>query len=85
MGLADAIHEAVARGERCASVSHPAHGPNYYWLEANGYVNLAPDGSPLSSPGVLIDVKKRRAVEAERDRAAAELRALHETLEQACG
>ncbi|MGT2478035.1 ATP-binding protein [Methylobacterium oryzae CBMB20] len=34
------------------------------------------------SPGVLLDVEERRAVEQERDRAAAALRALNETLEQ---
>ncbi|PIK71472.1 hybrid sensor histidine kinase/response regulator, partial [Methylobacterium frigidaeris] len=42
----------------------------------------APDGTPLSFPGVLIDVDERRAVEAERDRATTMLRALTETLEQ---
>jgi signal transduction histidine kinase/ActR/RegA family two-component response regulator len=36
----------------------------------------------LSFPGVLLDVERRRAVEAERDRAAAALRSLNETLEQ---
>ncbi len=54
----------------------------YYWLEANGRVDHAPDGTPLSFPGVLIDVNERRAVEAERDRATTMLRALTETLEQ---
>ncbi len=55
---------------------------DYYWIEANGRVDHGPDGTPLSFPGVLIDVEERRAVEAERDRAAAALRALNETLEQ---
>ncbi len=54
----------------------------YYWIEANGRVDHAPDGTPLSFPGVLLDVEERRAVEAERDRAAAALRSLNETLEQ---
>ena len=48
----------------------------------NGRVDHAPDGTPLSFPGVLIDVEERRAVEAERDRVAAALRSLNETLEQ---
>ncbi len=42
----------------------------------------APDGTPQSFPGVLLDVEERRAVEVERDRVTAELRALTETLEQ---
>ena len=55
---------------------------NYYWIEANGRVNRAADGMPLSLPGVLIDLEERRAVEQERDRAIAALRVLNETLEQ---
>ena len=54
----------------------------YYWIEANGRVDLAEDGTPLTLPGVVIDVESRRSVEAERDRATAALRALNETLEQ---
>ena len=55
---------------------------DYYWIEANGRVDHGPDGTALSFPGVLIDVGEKRAVEAERDRVAASLRALNETLEQ---
>jgi signal transduction histidine kinase/CheY-like chemotaxis protein len=54
----------------------------YHWLEANGRVDHAPDGTPASFPGVLIDVEDRRALVEQRDRAIAELRALNETLEQ---
>lgn len=54
----------------------------YYWIEANGRVNRSDDGTPLSLPGVLIDLEQRRTVEAERDHALAALRALNETLEQ---
>ncbi len=54
----------------------------YYWLEANGRVELAADGTPLSFPGVLLDIETRRAVEAERDRATSALRSLNDTLEQ---
>jgi PAS domain S-box-containing protein len=82
-GLAEAIAEVIARGGRYAHQyrTRRADG-NYYWLEANGHVNHAPDGTPLTFPGVLLDVEERRAVEAERDRAIAALRALTETLEQ---
>jgi signal transduction histidine kinase/CheY-like chemotaxis protein len=54
----------------------------YTWIEANGRVEIAEDGTPLRFPGVLIDVEERRNVEAERDRATAALRALNDTLEQ---
>ncbi|MCJ2035578.1 PAS domain S-box protein [Methylobacterium sp. J-068] len=82
-GLAKAIEEVIQRGGAYAHQyrTRRADG-NYYWLEANGRVEHAPDGTPLTFPGVLLDVDGRRAVEAERDRAAAELRALNETLEQ---
>ena len=82
-GLAAAIDEAIARGGAYAHQYRVRRADGrYYWLEANGRVDHAPDGTPLSFPGVLIDVEERRAVEAERDRAAAALRALNETLEQ---
>ncbi|KTT99864.1 hypothetical protein NS355_05635 [Sphingomonas yabuuchiae] len=82
-GLTEAIDAVIARG---GSYAHQyrvrrANG-RYYWIEANGRVDHAPDGTPLNFPGVLIDVEERRAIEAERDRAVADLRALNETLEQ---
>ncbi|TNC11377.1 response regulator [Methylobacterium terricola] len=82
-GLIAAIDAVVIRGGAYAHQyrTRRADG-NYYWLEANGRVDHAPDGTPLSFPGVLIDVEERRAVEAERDRATTMLRALTETLEQ---
>ena len=82
-GLAAAIGDAIARGGAYA-YQYRVRRPDekYYWIEANGRVDHAPDGTPLSFPGVLINVEERRAVEAERDRAAAALRALNETLEQ---
>ena len=81
--LAEAINAAIARGGPYAHQyrTRRADG-NYYWLEANGHVDHGPGGTPLRFPGVLIDVEERRATEAERDRAAAALRALAETLEQ---
>ena len=82
-GLAAAINEAIAHGGAYAHQyrTRRADG-NYYWLEANGHVTQAPDGTPQSFPGVLIDVEERRAHEAERERATALLRSLNETLEQ---
>ena len=81
--LTEAINEAIARG---GSYAHQyrvrrADG-DYHWIEANGHVDHALDGTPESFPGVLIDVEERRAVEMERDRVTAELRTLTETLEQ---
>ncbi|MEH3148313.1 MAG: ATP-binding protein [Methylobacterium frigidaeris] len=82
-GLAEAINRVVARGGAYAHQYRVRRADGrYYWIEANGRVDHAPDGTPLSFPGVLIDVDERRAVEAERDRATAMLRALAETLEQ---
>jgi PAS domain S-box-containing protein len=82
-GLKAAIDEAISRGGAYAHQYRVKRADGkYYWLEANGRVDLAEDGTPLSLPGVLIDVEGRRAVEAERDRATAALRALNDTLEQ---
>lgn len=36
---------------------------NYYWVEANGRVETAEDGTPIAFPGVLIDVEERRRTE----------------------
>lgn len=82
-GLAGAIQEAIARGGLYAHQYRVRHADGkYYWLEANGRVDHAPDGTPQCFPGVLIDVEARRIVEAERDLAITELRRLNETLEQ---
>jgi signal transduction histidine kinase len=82
-GLADAIDEVIARGGAYAHQYRVRRADGrYYWIEANGRVDHGPDGTPLSFPGVLLDVQERRTVEQERDRAIAQLRALTETLEQ---
>ena len=82
-GLATAIGEVIKRGGPYAHQYRVRRADgHYYWIEANGRVDLGADGTPLRFPGVLLDVEKRRAVEAERDRAAASLRALNDTLEQ---
>jgi PAS domain S-box-containing protein len=82
-GLAAAIGEVVARGGHYAHQYRVKRADGrYYWIEANGRVDLGPDGKGLSFPGVLIDVESRRAVEAERDHAIVKLRALNDELEQ---
>ncbi|WP_446719321.1 response regulator [Herbaspirillum sp. WKF16] len=82
-GLIAAIEEAFTRGGAYAHQYRTRRQDgNYYWLEANGRVDLNADGTPSQFPGVLIDIDGRRAVEAERDRALAALRTLNETLEQ---
>ncbi|AWM58138.1 PAS domain S-box protein [Stutzerimonas stutzeri] len=82
-GLIAAIDEVISRGGAYAHQYRVRRADGrYYWIEANGRVDHAPDGTALSFPGVLIDVEDRRSIEAERDRATAALRALNETLEQ---
>ena len=82
-GLAAAIDDVIRRGGAYAHQYRVRRADGrYYWLEANGRVDHGPDGAPLRFPGVLLDIEARRAVEAERDRAAAAQRALNDTLEQ---
>ncbi|SNT18275.1 PAS domain S-box-containing protein [Noviherbaspirillum humi] len=71
-----AIAEAISRGGPY-SREYRVRGTDglYRWIEANGRVDHGVDGTPLRFPGVLIDLERRRAVEAERDRAAQLLRA----------
>ncbi|MEG8055472.1 response regulator [Sphingomonas sp. 22L2VL55-3] len=81
--LTEAINAVIVRGGSYAHQYRVRRADGrYYWIEANGRVDHAPDGTPLNFPGVLIDVEDRRTIEAERDRAVADLRALAETLEQ---
>lgn len=82
-GLMEAINEVIARGGAYAHQYRVRRSDGlYYWIEANGRVEHTADGVPIRFPGVLLDVEERRAVEAERDRALAALRALNDTLEQ---
>jgi PAS domain S-box-containing protein len=82
-GLIEAIGAALKRGGPYVHQYRVRRSDgNYYWLEANGRVEVSPDGRPLHFPGVLIDIEARRTVEAERDKAIADLKALNETLEQ---
>lgn len=75
-GLQVAIAEAIARGGPY-SHEYRVRGLDgvYRWIQANGRVDHGPDGTPLRFPGVLLDVEKRRDLEAERDRAMQLLRA----------
>ncbi|MDZ5603816.1 PAS domain-containing protein [Pseudomonas sp. RP23018S] len=82
-GLIAAIDEACQRGGAYAHQYRVKRADGqYYWIEANGRVDHAADGTPLDFPGVLIDVGERRAVREERDHALNALRHLTETLEQ---
>ncbi|WP_296942197.1 PAS domain-containing protein [uncultured Massilia sp.] len=82
-GLIEAVTQAVKEG---GAYMHQyrvrRHDRAYYWVEANGRVELDDDGNPDRFPGVLIDITARRGVEAERDRVTAQLRDLNATLEQ---
>ncbi len=82
-GLAAAINEALRLGGPYAHQYRTRRlDGQYRWLEANGRVDLGSNGEATLFPGVLIDIEARRAAEQERDRAAADLRTLTETLEQ---
>lgn len=82
-GLRTDIAEAVIKGGSYARQYRVRRADGkYHWIEASGRIDRGPDGSALTFPGVLIDVEEKRAVEAERDRAIADLKALNETLEQ---
>ncbi len=60
-GLMRAIDEVLGRGGAYAHQYRVRREDGRTtWIEANGRVELAPDGTPLSFPGVLIDVGERR-------------------------
>ncbi|AFZ69590.1 PAS domain S-box protein [Deinococcus peraridilitoris] len=60
--LIAAIDAAITRGGPYAHQYRVRrHDGRYYWIEANGRVDKAADGSPLSFPGVLLDAEERRA------------------------
>ncbi len=75
-GVRHAIAEAIARGGPY-SREYRVRGLDgtYRWIQANGRVDHAADGTPLRFPGVLLEVGQRRALEAERDQATQLLRA----------
>ena len=80
-GLAATIGEVIARGGPYAHQYRVRRADGrYYWIEANGRVDKAPDGTPLRFPGVLLDLEQRRAIKAERDRANILLRSFIEAV-----
>jgi PAS domain S-box-containing protein len=52
----------------------------YYWVEANGRVELDAAGQPLRFPGVLLGIEERRRAEVARDRANLMLRSFIEAV-----
>ncbi|MBU2033097.1 MAG: PAS domain-containing protein, partial [Alphaproteobacteria bacterium] len=64
--LLSAIDEAIARGGQYVHQYRVRRADGeYYWIEANGRVDRSEDGTPLSFPGVLIDIEDRRLTEME--------------------
>jgi PAS domain S-box-containing protein len=62
--LVTAVEEAIARGGPYAHQYRVRRmDGRYYWIEANGRVDKASDGTPLSFPGVLLDIEERRRTE----------------------
>lgn len=63
-GLAEAIEAATIKGGSYAHQYRVRRADGrYHWIEANGRVDQAPDGTPLSFPGVLLDISERRAAD----------------------
>jgi|GEM_PF-1061684 len=63
--LESAISDAVTRGGRYAHQYRVLRADgNYYWIEANGRVDHASDGTPVSFPGVILDIEESRATAA---------------------
>ena len=79
--VSEAVAEALGRGGpyRC-EYRVRQHDGVYRWVEANGRVELGPEGEPLRFPGVLMDIELRRRAEAERDQATALLRTFIEAV-----
>ncbi|WP_246848002.1 hybrid sensor histidine kinase/response regulator [Sphingomonas beigongshangi] len=80
-GLITAIDEVRERGGRYAHQYRVRRADGrYYWIEANGRVDMDDDGRAVRFPGVLLDVEARRAVEQERDQALTLLRTFTEAV-----
>lgn len=76
-GLEAAIAEAIARGGPYAYQYRVRRlDGRYYWIEANGRVAKADDGTPLSFPGILIDIEGRRVAEQKLATSEAKYKAL---------
>lgn len=82
-GLASAINEAIARGGAYAyQYRVRQRDGQYHWVEANGRVDHASDGTPIRFPGVILDVGEKRELVEQRDVAWHELRQLNAELEE---
>ncbi|MET7245612.1 PAS domain-containing protein [Methylobacterium sp. EM32] len=76
-GLSAAITTTILRGGAYAHQYRVRRTDGrYYWIEANGRVDKAEDGTPLSFPGVLLDIEERRAAQAALAASENRLRAL---------
>jgi PAS domain S-box-containing protein len=63
-GLIGAIEAAIERGGPYAHQYRVCRTDGrYHWIEANGRVDKGADGTPVSFPGVLLDVEERRRTE----------------------
>ncbi|MCF6371184.1 PAS domain-containing protein [Rhizobium sp. TRM95001] len=63
-GLIAAIEAAIERGGPYAHQYRVCRTDGkYHWIEANGRVDKGADGTPVSFPGVLLDVEERRRTE----------------------
>lgn len=68
------VADALKQGGRYRCQYRVLRDGNFYWVEANGRVELDADGTPTRFPGVLLDIEDRRRVEDERDSTAALLK-----------
>ncbi|MGC5780252.1 GAF domain-containing protein [Methylobacterium sp. NFXW15] len=82
-GLGAAITNAILRGGAYAHQYRVKRADGcYYWIEANGRVDHGPDGTPLSFPGVLLDIEERRAAQEALRESEAHWRGLFERLNE---